>query len=231
MDASLTGGQSGGVNIHSEIVSTGGAPIIGRDQNIGFSAEQVENLIAVASGQASADAATARRELGELQQRLGLTQGAALAVLRAIGEHEVPLEQLPQKLADASVHYQRTVERMAALDPQDPMTRGLVDRAQAAISEGRFGKADQLLGEAEQAEIVAAQQAKQLARQAQEAADVRLLRAANARGTRGNVALTQLRYLEAAQHFHEAADLVPPGHPDEKGQFLLARSRCLPTAR
>jgi len=39
--------------------------------------------------------------------------------------------------------------------------------------------------------------------------------------------MTRLRYLDAAQHFQKAAELVPPGHPDEKGRFLLAKAGAL----
>ena len=212
--------EQAGVNIFGGEVNTGGGSIVGRDLNIGFGPEQVANLIAAASSQASADAAAARRELGELQQRLGLTQGAALAVLRAIGEHDAPIEQLPQKLVDAATHYQRTFEGIANLDPQDPVSQDLVGRAQAAVEVGQFGEADQLLGQAEQAEIAAAKRAQQVV-------DRRLLRAAKARGTRADIAMTQLRYLEAAQHFAEAAGLVPPGHPEDKGHLLLAQADAL----
>ena len=39
--------------------------------------------------------------------------------------------------------------------------------------------------------------------------------------------LTRLHYLEAARYFQDAADLVPTGHPDEKGQFLFAKAGAL----
>ena len=43
----------------------------------------------------------------------------------------------------------------------------------------------------------------------------------------GEKTLTRLHYLEAARYFQEAADLVPTGHPDEKGQFLFAKAGAL----
>src|SRR5689334_24039700 len=121
-----SGGQFGGVNVRDGQVSTDGGDIVGRDKIAGFSPEQVANLITAASSHASADAAAARRELGELQQRLGLTEGAALSVLRAIGERDVPLDQLPHKLVDAAAYYQHALERFAALDPWDPVTQSLI---------------------------------------------------------------------------------------------------------
>jgi hypothetical protein len=40
----------------------------------------------------------------------------------------------------------------------------------------------------------------------------------------GEKTLTRLHYLEAARYFQEAADRVPTGHPDEKGQFPFAKA-------
>jgi hypothetical protein len=42
----------------------------------------------------------ARRELAELQHRTGPTEGAALAMLRALGEADVAVERQPQALAE-----------------------------------------------------------------------------------------------------------------------------------
>jgi tetratricopeptide (TPR) repeat protein len=148
-------------------------------------------------------------------------------VLRIIGQQDVPLEKLPQKLAEVAEQYKSAMERLAALDPQDPVTRDLVARADAAFKAGRLDEADQLVSQAEQVEITAAHQAQQLARQAQAAADQRLLRAAHDRSVRGDIAMTGLHYLDAAQRFQEAADLVPIGHPDEKGRFLTAEAGAL----
>jgi hypothetical protein len=61
-----------------------------------------------------------------------------------------------------------------------------------------------------------------VAEQALAVANQRRLHAAKTLGARGNIAMTKLRYLEAVEHFQKAADLVPPGHPDQKGRYLLA---------
>ena len=39
--------------------------------------------------------------------------------------------------------------------------------------------------------------------------------------------MTELHYLDAAQHFQDGADLLPPGEPDEKGRFLFAEANAL----
>ncbi|HEV3178262.1 MAG TPA: tetratricopeptide repeat protein, partial [Stellaceae bacterium] len=216
------------VPAHAQRVETQGAqsPAItaGRDATvsyIGLSPEQVQDLIKAARVGDDAD------KIADLSGKLGVLRGAAVTILGIVGQPDVPLERLPQKLAEVAEQFKQATARLAGLDPQDPITRDLVERAEAAIKVGNLEEADQLVSQAEQAEIAAAHQAQQLAQQAQAAADHRLLRAAADRGVRGDIAMTRLHYLNAAQHFQEAADLVPIGHPDDKGRFLVAKADAL----
>jgi tetratricopeptide (TPR) repeat protein len=186
----------------------------------GFTAEQVQDLIKAAR-------AGDEDKIASLSTKLDVTQGAAVTMLHIIGQQDVPFEKLPQKLAEVAEQYKSAMDRLAALDPQDPITRDLVARADAAFKAGRLNETDQLVGQAEDAEVAAARQAQEIARQAQAAADQRLLRAAADREVRGNIAMTRLQYLDAAQHFGQAVDLVPAGHPDEKGRFLFAKAEAL----
>jgi DNA-binding winged helix-turn-helix (wHTH) protein len=80
----------------------------------------------------------------DLTNRLGVTHGAVLTMLRDIGEADIPLERLPQKLAEVGEQYRSAMDRLAALDPQDPVTRDLRERAEAAMKAGQFDEADQL---------------------------------------------------------------------------------------
>jgi tetratricopeptide (TPR) repeat protein len=215
-------------------VETQGAqsPAIAAGGNVavtyGLTPEQVEELTkAAAAGAVAGAVGPLADRIAELSNRLGVTQGAAVTMLRIIGQQDVPLEKLPQKLAEVAEQYKSAMERLASLDPQDPVTRDLVARADAAFKAGQLDEADQLVSQAEQAEIAAAHQAQQLAQQAQAAADQRLLRAAHDRSVRGDIAMTGLHYLDAARHFQEAAELVPAGHPDEKGRFLTLEADAL----
>jgi tetratricopeptide (TPR) repeat protein len=215
---------------HAQQVETHGAqsPAITASGNVavtyGLTPEQVQELTKAATAGAVGPLAD---KIVDLSSRLGVTEGAAVSMLRIIGQQDVPPEKLPQKLAEVAAQYKSAMERLASLDPQDPVTRDLVARADAAFKAGRLDEADQLVSQAEQAEITAAHQAQQLAQQAQAAADQRLLRAAHDRGVRGDIAMTGLHYLDATGHFREAAKLVPAGHPDEKGRFLTAEAGAL----
>src|SRR3954462_5393852 len=112
-------------------------------------------------------------------------------MLRIVGQKDMPLEKLPQILAEVADQYETATERLAALNPEDPITGDLVKRANEAFNADppRLDEAEQLMSQAEQTEIAAAHQAQQLAEQAQTAASQRLLHAAADRGVRGRFAM------------------------------------------
>ena len=53
------------------------------------------------------------------------------------------------------------------------------------------------------------------------------LNAAETSAQRGGVALTRLRYAEAAQHFAKAASHVPGGHDDKRLAYLAQEAEAL----
>ena len=55
---------------------------------------------------------------------------------------------------------------------------------------------------------------------APEALDQRRLTAANTQSVLGQLKLTERQYTAAAQAFREAANLVPPGHDDQRLTYL-----------
>jgi tetratricopeptide (TPR) repeat protein len=88
------------------------------------------------------------------------------------------------------------------------------------LDSGRLAEADSMLDQAKEAELAAFRQARELKKKAQEAEDRHALNAAKLLAGRGNIALTQLRYPDAAKRFKEAAGWVPPGHPDATANYL-----------
>ena len=111
----------------------------------------------------------------DLSNRLGVTQGAALALLRILGEKDVPLEELPQKLAEIAIQYQQAQAQLSALNPQSPLARDLIERAQVEHEHGNFREEHELLRQATQAQIAAAQQSRALRDRAQLAEDEELI--------------------------------------------------------
>ena len=114
----------------SPAVSAGGNVAI----TYGLTPEQVQQLTKAAAAGAVGSLAD---KIVDLSQKLGVTQGAALTLLRVLGQQNVPLEQLPQKLAEVTAQYKQAMDRLAALQPEDPVTQDLSrvprQRSRAAI--------------------------------------------------------------------------------------------------
>ena len=102
------------------------------------------------------------------------------------------------------------------MNPENPTARKLVDAARPEIDAGHLARAHELLPQATQAQIAAAQEARKLNEQAQAAEDVQMLGAASSTAAEGDVALTERRYKEAAELFAQAASFVPSDHPSER---------------
>jgi hypothetical protein len=196
----------------------------------GMPPEQVQAMVAVFTqqlGAAGAARAEAEAQAVRLAAQLGVTREAMVSFFHILGEREVPLERMPTRLGEIAARYGELTRRLAALEPEDPSARELVERGREAVAAGRYDEADALLVRAKEAELAAARQAGELARQAQEAADRRLLKAAALEAERGQLALTRLRYREAAGHFAAAAETVPPGHLGKRWIYLNSEAAAL----
>jgi tetratricopeptide (TPR) repeat protein len=132
----------------------------------------------------------------------------------------VPPEKLPDTLAQIIARHKETLERLAALNSDDPEVKAKVEEAEAAVKVGDYDRANRLLSAAEDADLAAIRMAEDLERQAHGAADTRRLNAAATRATRGDINLTRLDYLAAAGDFKAAADLLPPSAFDKRGDYL-----------
>jgi hypothetical protein len=202
--------------------------IAGRDAivNYGPAPEQLQELTKAAAAGAVGPLLD---KIVDLSSRLGVTLDATLAMLRIIGQEDVPLDQLRQKLAEVANNYKKFEAQLAALNPQNPLARSLIEQAQAEIKAGNFIKAHQLLSQAKQAQIAAAQQARDLRQKAQLAEDEDFIQASASSAAEGDLAMTELHYLQAAELFNEAAGLVPPGsaYDDKRIGFLQREADAL----
>jgi CheY-like chemotaxis protein len=77
----------------------------------GFNAEQMAEMVRAANEGAIAPLA---RQIEDLRGRLGVTEGAALAMLRSLGQADVPPERLPQALADLAQQHRDLLDRLRA---------------------------------------------------------------------------------------------------------------------
>src|SRR6516162_1339475 len=182
--------------------------------NFGLTPEQLRQVSKAAVEDATAPLID---RIASISKTLGVTEEAAKTLLRIIGEQpDVPDERLGEVLTKVASDYKRLQAQVAALNPDNPAARNLVDRARSEIAAGHFAAAHQLLSEARQAQIAAAQEANKLAAQAQAARDAQLLGAAASAAAEGDLAMTELHYAQVADLFKQAAELVPAGHPDRQ---------------
>jgi tetratricopeptide (TPR) repeat protein len=163
-----------------------------------------------------------------ISKTLGVTEDAAKTLLKIAGEQpDVPDENLAQVLSKIADDYKQLKTTVAALNPANPTAQALVAQANAAIKTGDFTHAHDLLHQATQAQIDAAQEARKLSDQARAAADAEMLGAASSTAAEGDVALTEHHYVQAADLFKRAAALVPPGHSDNAASYLERHANAL----
>lgn len=209
--------------------------------NFGLTPEQFRELTdsvvkrtAEAAGKGATDAAVevARKaqqdQIEKIGKTLGMTEDAVKSLLKIVGEDpNVPEDKLAEALSKAAEDYKRLQSQVAALNPDNPAAHELVEQAKPEIDDGHFARAHELLRQATQAQVAAAQEARKLQERAQTAADAQLLGAASSTAAEGDLAMTERRYKEAAMLFAEAADYVPSGHASERGRYLLRQADAL----
>jgi len=166
--------------------------------------------------------------IDKISETLGVTKNAAKNLLKIVGQDkDIPDDKLAEALSRVAGNYKRLQAQVAALNPDNPPARKLVDEARSEIEAGHFARAHELLREATQAQIAAAQQAEKLEERAHAARDAQMLGAASSTAAEGDVALTERHYPEAAELFGQAAGYVPDGHASERGGYLLRQAEAL----
>src|SRR5262245_17675009 len=192
---------------HAQSVNaaTGGMAVGGNvtNSNIniynGVSPEQLAALV-----RQSGDLSDAQKKLiARLEADLDLNQRQIRAALDILGEKDVPPERLAARLLEIAERFKALQTIADAQAGDDPRITALKAEAKKAVEAGELERADSLLAE------VATEQARALTEQAR-ALDRLAVNAAETHVQRGDIALTRLRYAEAAGHFAAAAAVFPP---------------------
>ena len=185
-----------------------GGSVSGSTINIGVAMEKVEELVRDRTRSLEELTASQRDNIALLREKLDINERQVRAALAIVGEANVPPERLAQKLLEIAERFKALQATAAAQPGDDPRITALKTEAKKAVNAGELERADTLLAEA------ATVQAHALDRPA--------VNAAETHAQRGAIALTRLRYAEAAKHFAAAAALFPPdsAHAERRIAYL-----------
>src|SRR4051794_4404262 len=191
-----------------------GGPAIGNTINIeGVPYAKLEEAVRNATRPLEQLSSSQQEVILLLQEKLDLNQRQVRTALDIVGEANIPPERLAAKLVEVAERFKALQATAAAQPGDDPQVTALKAEAQTAINAGDLAKADELLAQVEQRQTAAL--------------DRLALNAAETNAQRGQVALTRLRYREAAQHFTTAAARVPGGHEDRRLAYLEQEADAL----
>jgi len=171
-----------------------------------------------------------RREARTQAQRAQISEASLLAAAQAsganlansgrfdaLGLQQTILETLAEQ-ADQIAELQRRLDALTG--DADPAVARIFAEARAALEEGRFDEADQLLAQVAESDLAAIQQA--------DAEVERLrLRAGETIASRGQIASVQADYLRAADHYERAAETAPQTAIEARNIYSMYRRFAL----
>ena len=190
--------------------------------NIGVAIEKVEELVRDKTRSLEELAASQRDNIALLREKLDINERQVRAALAILGEANIPPEQFSHKLVDIAERFRALQAIATAQAGDDPRITALKAEAKTAVEAGELERADSLLAE------VATEQARALTEQARALARL-AVNAAETHVQRGDIALTRLRYAEAAGHFAAAAAVFPPdgAHAAKRIEYLEMEADAL----
>jgi hypothetical protein len=181
-----------------------GGSVTGSTVIIGIPQEKVDELVRDAKRPLEELTTQQKENIALLKEKLDLNERQVRAVLGILGENDIAPERLAAKLVEIAESFKVLRETASARPGDDPKIAALKTDAQKAIDAGDLAKADALLADVE------AEQRR--------AHDRVAMNEAETSARRGDIALTRLRYREAATHFGNAAAVFPPksAHEDKR---------------
>ena len=192
-----------------------GGSVTGSTVIIGIPQEKVDELVRDAKRPLEELTTQQRDNITLLKEKLDLNERQVRAALGILGENDIPPERLAAKLVEIAERFKDLQATASAQPGDDPKIVALKTDAQKAIDAGDLVKADALLADVETEQ--------------RRALDLFAVNAAETSAQRGEIALTRLRYTEAAKHFANAAAVVVPesAHEDKKIGYLTREARAL----
>lgn len=168
----------------------------------GIPAEILDKLVRARTELLEEVVSANRETISLLKQTLNLNERQIRAALDILGEKDIPPEQLAAKLVEIAERYKELLAFAAGQPGDTPAIAALKAEAQKAIDAGELAKADELFAAVETEQ--------------RQALDHITVNTAETAARRGDIAMTRLRYREAAEHFAKAAALFAPDGRHEK---------------
>src|SRR6266516_2044660 len=177
--------------------------------------EKVDELVRDAKRPLEELTTQQRENIALLKEKLDLNERQVRAALAILGENDVPPERLAAKLVEIAESFKALRETASVQPGDDPKIAALKADAQKAIDAGELAKADALLADVETEQ--------------RRALDRLAVNAAETSARRGEIALTRLRYAEAAKHFENAAAVFSPNsaYEDKRIGYLTREANAL----
>src|ERR1035437_8140006 len=114
--------------------------------NIGLTPKEVQELVRAASEAQQA-------KIDDLSLQFNVTREAVRGFLSILNTSDVPIEKLPQVLAEIAQRHVNMLQRLSPLDPEDPAAKAAIDEARTILryadSAAAYNRADALLAHAE----------------------------------------------------------------------------------
>ena len=182
--------------------------------NIGIPQEKVDELVRDARRSLEELTVQQRENIVLLKEKLDLNERQVRAALGILGENDIPPERLAAKLVEIAERFKSLQATASAQPGDDPKIATLKADAQKAVEAGELTKADALLADVETEQ--------------RRALDRLAVNAAETSARRGEIALTRLRYSEAATHFANAAGVFPPNsaYEDKRIGYLMREAHA-----
>jgi tetratricopeptide (TPR) repeat protein len=191
--------------------------------NVAISPEQLQQLAqAAASGSAVRTA-----KIEELATKLGATQAALLAIFRALGHDNIPVERLPDAFGSAVMQILTMREALSRPSNEGSEIGDLNKQALAALDDGRFDEATRLLNAIRTLERKASERLRRAADESRADWLAGLQSEAETCALLARAALAQRDVTGAFDRFEEGLGVLAPAEPERRWSYAIAAAKAL----
>ena len=182
----------------------------------GILPDQLKAVLVAALAESNAPLASLNAQqaatIAALERRLGATQEQVLGFFRILGEAGIQPDAIPARLLEIAARHRDLLAQAAATPDDSPETATLRARLRLALEQADLDRADALL-----ADILALEERD---------IDRRAVQAAATSAQRAELAMTRLRYPDAARHYAAAAARLPLADETARIEYLFLHAEA-----